>query len=126
MSVTLQVPQDAAPNPADVIAKLREMKLAGFDDGLVIQALEQGKGKAVSVVVATGRPAVDERPAKIQYRVPVADGVNCTVAKVEADQVVATFTPGVAGSDGHDVFGTALPHQKNSIQFGRNLVLVKE
>jgi uncharacterized protein (DUF342 family) len=124
---TLVIEPRAEVSAAAVIAVLKEMKVVGFDDGVVIQSIDSRKRQAVSVAVATGTPAVDARPERIAFRVPVADGVTCTIAKVESGQVIGTLLPVVAGSDGMDVFGQTIAHRQDPppFQMGRNLSNVK-
>ena len=54
MAVTLIVQQGAKVTAADVIAKIREAKISRFDDGMVIEAIDQSKNTKASVEVATG------------------------------------------------------------------------
>jgi uncharacterized protein (DUF342 family) len=126
MSATLGVCANSDISAATVIAALREMKFAAFDDGCVIETLDKRSGTAISIVIATGIPAIDERPARIDYRIPVADGVSRSIARVEAGQLVANLSPAIAGVDGRDVFGKVIPHRKGDApQIGRGLSLVK-
>jgi uncharacterized protein (DUF342 family) len=126
MTVTVAFTAGAAVTAAAVIAALREQKLASFDDGVVMEALG-GSVPAEPIVVATGRPPVAPRPAKLDLCVPVADATAATVAKVEAGQVVAEFCPAVAGKDGADVFGqsVAAVADAGEPEIGRNLTAEK-
>ena len=127
LTATVAIAEGAKVSAAEIIAALREMKVTPFDDGAINEAVEKPKAEAISIVAARGTPAVDERPKKIEYRVPVADEVACAIAKVEAGQVVATLSASVPGTDGVDVFGQPIAHKKDeTFKIGRNLSLVKD
>ena len=128
MKVTLIVEAGTEVDATTVTAHLRELKLARFDDGLVIESLEKRKKEAsVAVVVASGGAPIDERPERVNYRVPLSTGETGIISKVEAGQVLAGHTPAVAGTDGVDVFGQAVTHRKTgpTLQIGRNLTVVE-
>jgi uncharacterized protein (DUF342 family) len=122
-TVTLDIQAGAAVTAASVIAGLRDMKLASFDDGLVIEALENRKREAISIVVASGTPAVPPRPEHVDFRVPLADEVAGTIARVTVGQVIGTLVPTVPGVDGRDVFGQPIIPEKDQqpLKIGRNL-----
>jgi uncharacterized protein (DUF342 family) len=127
LTATVVIAAGASVSAAQIIPALREMKLAAFDDGAIIEALEARKAEAISIVAAKGKPAVDEQPRRIEYRVPVADEINCTIAKLEAGKVVATLSASVPGTDGVDVFGLPIAHKKGEMcTIGRNLSLAKD
>lgn len=84
--VTVDVQAKAEVSAATIIAGLQEMKLAGFDDGAVIAALEQRKGQAISIPVATGTAPVNERPERIEYYVPVAQALHAPSPKSRRDK----------------------------------------
>jgi uncharacterized protein (DUF342 family) len=124
MTATLLLEQGAEVSAVTVINKLRDMKIANFDDGIVIEVLEKRKTEALSKVVAEGVPAVDDKPERVEYRVPVADGRACISNKVTTGQIIAIVTPEVPGTDGKDVFGEIVERKKNPLplQVGRNLL----
>jgi uncharacterized protein (DUF342 family) len=126
-TLTLQISAGAKVSAQQIIDELRGMKLARFDDGQVVSALEAAAKAPASVVVASGTAPVDERPERIEYGVPIADGQALIISKVEAGQSVATYTPAVPGTDGIDVFGKPIPHRKSQspLKIGRNLVSSK-
>jgi len=126
MTATLCADAGAEVSAGVVIAKLKAIGVAGFDDGELIEAVEKNKGAAISLVVARGTAVVDERPGRVDFRVPVADEQNGLVAKVAARQSIAVVGPVAAGSDGRDVFGKVVAHQKAPpFQIGSGVSLVK-
>ncbi|HVT90822.1 MAG TPA: FapA family protein [Tepidisphaeraceae bacterium] len=120
---TLSIAADVEVSAAEIISALQERKIQQFDDGLIVDSLENRRKSAISVVIATGNAPVDERPNRIDFRIPVADGITCTVAKVEQGQVIGTLLPAIAGVEGRDVFGQPLAPAKHgkSIVFDRNI-----
>jgi len=56
MTVTLSIEQGAKVSASDIITELRALKLARFDDGLVIEALEKRGDGGMSIEVASGLP----------------------------------------------------------------------
>ena len=122
MSVSLTIRQGAKAPAADVIEQLRRLKIARFDDGLVIEAIEESKTGVQSIEVALGVNPVDDQPEQIDFAVPFSLESTSESIKVEAGQVVASITPPVAGTDGSDVFGRPIERQKKTaLQIGRNL-----
>lgn len=128
MKVLLTIGQGAEVSASVVIAKLREMNVVRFDDGLIIEALEKRKGAAMSIEVAAGTAAVDDRPEVLEYRVPVSGGSSGLSTKVRAGQIIAKITPAFTGTDGCDVFGKPVERRKNEspLQIGRNLRMGKD
>jgi uncharacterized protein (DUF342 family) len=122
MKATLCIAQGAEVSAASIISRLREMKIARFDDGLVIEALGRGNNEALAIEVAKGVPPADGKPDCIEYLVPVAEGGVSHAARVTDGQIAAKFTPGLPGNVGCDVFGEPLTARTNTvIQLGRNL-----
>ncbi len=83
MTATLVVASEAQVSTVAEITCLKELKLADFDDGIVIDALETRKSGPLSLVVTSGVPAVDDRLDRVAFRVPVADGSTLTVAAAD-------------------------------------------
>src|ERR1700761_124259 len=91
MPATLAIQAGVGSLLLEVLAALRELKLAKFDQAAVARTLDARDKRAVSVVVATGVAPVDGQSPAVRYRVPVADGKGKPVAKVEANQVLAVL-----------------------------------
>jgi uncharacterized protein (DUF342 family) len=127
MKATLVVDQNAEVSASAVISKLKEMKLARFDDGMVIEAIQQRKGEALSMEIAAGTAHMDDRLERVEYRVPVPEGHSCLFTRVVVGQVIAIISPGSSGTDGVDIFGQPVERKKclNSLQIGRNLQVEK-
>jgi len=123
MTVTLNIQHGAEASSSDIIAQLRALKIARFDDGMVIEAIEHSKKGNKSLEVANGVAPVDDRPGRVEYRVPFAIS-SPSPTKVEVEQVIANVTPGSMGTDGIDVFGQLIERRKSppSLQIGRNLL----
>ena len=124
MKATLTVDGGAKVSSADVIAAIRAMKITRFDDGLIIETVEKQKDEPLVMEVATGTSPIEDGPERIDYRVPVADGVKCQSCKVSPGQVIATFIPAVVGTDGTDVYGLPVLRRKavKPMIIGRNLL----
>jgi uncharacterized protein (DUF342 family) len=126
-TVTLAVSARAEVTAAAVIAALGEMKVVGFDRAAVEDGIRRSRGEASSTIVVKGTAAVEARPARIEFRVPVAQGTSFMISKVEAGEVIGTILPPTAGVDGRDVFGRPIAPTSNSkpVVVGRNLNTVK-
>jgi uncharacterized protein (DUF342 family) len=62
-------------------------------------------------------------PSASNIMCPSPQGAACTIAKVEAGQIVGSIAPPIAGAPGRDVFGNPIPPHKSERAFkvGRNL-----
>ena len=67
MTVTLSIEPGAKVSVSDFITELRGLKLARFDDGLLIEALEKRGDGPMSIEVASGIAPVEDRPQRIEY-----------------------------------------------------------
>lgn len=123
MKATLVVLPGAHVSASAIITRLREMKVARFDDGMIIESLEARKDAALSIEVATGTAPLEARSERVDYCVPIVDAKFCAGIRVVAGQIVATVTPGAAGTPGCDVFGQPVGCEGRApLQIGRNLV----
>ncbi|MGN6626347.1 MAG: FapA family protein [Tepidisphaeraceae bacterium] len=123
---TLSVCSGVEVSAAAVINKLQEIGIADFDGAALIQAL-QSSGGGASLVVARGVAPVNERPGRVEYRVPIAEVQTGLVAKVMAGQVIATLGLPQPGVDGKDVFGKPIAHDKAPVlRLGHGVSLKKQ
>jgi len=127
LSAVVHIKAGVAVEAIAIIAKLNALKISNINLATLNECLATRGAKAVSIFVASGIAPVDERPARVDYRLPLADDQNGIVARVEVGQVVASFTAAVPGSDGRDVFDQPIPAKKGPppVQLGKNLVLTK-
>ena len=126
LTATLVIESGAAVTLQQIMTLLRDMKVKGFDDGLIIEALEKHPpGGAMTLEIARGTGAVDERAAKVDFRVPVSEGASVSVTRVDAAQVLATMTPGTTGAAGVDVFGEPIIFKPaGGVRLGKGVSLV--
>jgi uncharacterized protein (DUF342 family) len=127
MTATLCADPGAEVSAAAVIAKLKEAGIRNFDDGELIELLQNRKrGEALSAVVARGKAPVDARAGACEYAVPMSDSQTGIIGRVVEGTVFGTVTQGAAGADGMDVFGKAVPHHAApAIQAGEGVLLIK-
>jgi len=128
LSVTLLCEPGAAVDVAEVMKSLRDLKIKGYDDGALIEALEARKLGALTYEVLRGVPPVDEKPPQIKFQVPEGDGEFGSINRIEAGKLIALMISAGAGADGRDVMGNVIAHKKSAAAFklGRNLKWVKD
>ncbi len=126
MTATLHIQKGVEVSAAQVISKLTQDQITGFNEPSIVQLFEKRKGAELSVPIAAGTAAVDDRPERVEYRVPISDERSGLLTKVSPGQLVATIGPIVQGTDGLDVFGNTVPRKiATPLQIGRNLQQAK-
>ncbi len=111
---------------ADVLAAASALKLAKVDETSIAEAIKSRKPGPMKMVIAQGTPAQDERTGRVDYKVPIANDEQGTIAKVMVGLPVGTVGPVIAGADGVDVFGHPIAHKKaGAFTPGAGLSLVK-
>lgn len=122
--VMLGLREGISVTAAEVIAALRELEVKSFDDGVIIAALERRALETMTLAIATGTPAIDERPGRIEYRVPMSGSDGLVITRVEVGQVIAKIAPNVPGKPGRDVFGKPIePLAATQVQMGNGVAL---
>ncbi len=118
-TMTLHPLDDEAVTLPHIIVTLTEL---GVRHGIceselesALTALNHSRQVQDDVVVARGQAAVDEQPATIAWRIPLA--TICTaMAVVRRGDILAEVTvPAAAGANGRDVLGNELPAKTASV-----------
>jgi len=128
LCATLICEAGAEVDVAEVMTALRDLKVKGYDDGALIEALEGRKMGALSYEVLRGVAPVDEKTPQIKFLVPEPDAEFTGINRVEADKVIAVMTSAGAGSNGRDVLGNVIPFKPaaGAFKLRRNLKWVKD
>jgi len=122
MSVMLVIRQGANADFADIIRRIRDLKVARFDDGIVIEALDQSKSAQTSIEVARGVAPVDDHGGKIEFQIPFSQDSASLITMVEVGQTIGQLSAPISGTDGCDVFGKTVERRKVIPQgLGRNI-----
>jgi hypothetical protein len=82
LTATMQAEPGTVISSPEVLAKLKEIGISGVDDGVVIEGVQNRKSGPLALAVARGKPPADERPGKVELRMPVASQENGLVVRV--------------------------------------------
>jgi uncharacterized protein (DUF342 family) len=131
LTATVRLEPGAAINPQQLIAQLTRAGIRFIDEAAInAVALEQKKaadspeppaGDGLTLVVATGKPVVEDVPEKLvaidptaATEPPASHYERVQIDTVNAGEAIARVTPAVIGHDGIDVFGRPIPRRRTA------------